>query len=213
VIAREAEAARIAREMHDELGQILTGIKLGLAGLCKKCGFSGRKAPEATSAPEANIAELSSHVDHAVDCVRRVSSDLRPAVLDRLGLAAALEGQVREFEARTGLAVVLEIDGIEEPLDGLVSITLFRIVQEALTNVARHAGASEVWVELRSLGGDITLVVRDDGNGMDPAAAEAARSLGIVGMRERALLAGGRLEIAGDRGRGTTIRVTIPQRS
>lgn len=202
VLAREEEAGRIARELHDELGQVLTSVKVDLANL--KQG----RAPGGGGL-EASVAELSERIDGAVSFVRRVSSDLRPAVLDRLGLTAALEWLVRDQEARTSLAVVLEIDRVEEPVDGLVSITLFRIVQEALTNIIRHANATEVGIDLR--GGDgFLLTVRDNGKGIDPAAAGDARSLGILGMKERALLVGGELRIEGRAGEGTTIVVRIP---
>lgn len=208
VVAREAEAGRIARELHDELGQVLTSVKIELAGLCRKCEVAG--GSDAGGA-QAGAGELSRRLDDAVDFVRRVSSELRPPVLDRLGLAAALEWQVRELEARTGLAVVLEITGVDEPIDDMASITLFRIAQEALTNVARHADATEIWVELRATDGELALVVRDDGKGIEPRTAEDAGSLGVLGMKERALLANGRLEIRGEPGAGTTVVVTLPR--
>ncbi|ACG73305.1 integral membrane sensor signal transduction histidine kinase [Anaeromyxobacter sp. K] len=204
--AREAEAAAIARDLHDELGQVLTSVKVDLAAL-QRAGAEG----EDPQARRARVAELGQRLDEAVGFVRRVSSDLRPPVLDRLGLAAALEGLVRDLEQRTRLAVILDVDPSVEPVEWLPAITLFRIVREALTNVVRHAGATEVWIELRATPAARVLTVRDDGKGIGPWAADDRRALGIQGMQERALLVDGTFEISGTPGGGTTIVVTIPR--
>ncbi|HSB18764.1 MAG TPA: cache domain-containing protein [Anaeromyxobacteraceae bacterium] len=207
-VARESEAGRIARELHDELGQVLTSVKVDLANLHRAVLPLAGGGP-AAEAMRASVSELNQRIDDAVGFVRRVSSDLRPPVLDRLGLAAALEGLAREFEMRTRLAVVLEVNRLQEPLDWLTSITIFRIVQEALTNVVRHADAAEVSIDLRGTDEGLVLVFRDDGKGI--AGVEDARSLGILGMKERCLLVGGSFDISGGPGRGTTIVVRIPR--
>ncbi|HET8732228.1 MAG TPA: ATP-binding protein, partial [Anaeromyxobacteraceae bacterium] len=207
VVAREAEAAAIARELHDELGQVLTSVKVDLAAL-QRAHF-----PAAAEALRGSVAELGHRLDDAVAFVRRVSSELRPPALDRLGLPAALEGIAREFEQRTGLAVVLDVDPGVEPIDGLASITIYRIVREALTNVVRHAGATSVSIDLRATAAAHVLTIRDDGKGIGPWEVEDARSLGILGMQERCALAGGTFEISGTPGGGTTIVVTIQRRS
>lgn len=212
VMARESEAAAIARELHDELGQVLTSVKVELAAIHREHLPQAGEGARA-EALRARIAELNQRLDHAVGFVRRVSSDLRPPVLDRLGLAAALEGQVRELEQRTSLAIVLDVDPAVEPIEWLASITIFRIVREALTNVVRHAGATEVSIDLRATEAAHVLTVRDNGKGIGPWEAEDARSLGILGMQERSLLVGGTFEITGAPGGGTTIVVTIPRRS
>lgn len=211
VVAREAEAAAIARELHDELGQVLTSVKVDLAAL-QRAHFPGGEGPGA-EALRGSVAELNQRLDDAVAFVRRISSELRPPALDRLGLAAALEGMAREFEQRTRLAVVLDVDPAVEPIDGLTSITIYRIVREALTNVVRHAGATSVSIDLRATAAAHVLTIRDDGKGIGPREVEDARSLGILGMRERCLLAGGTFEISGTPGGGTTIVVTIRRRS
>lgn len=211
VLAREAEAAAIARELHDELGQVLTSVKVDLAALQR--AHSPPAEGAGGGALRASVAELSQRLDDAVAFVRRISSELRPPALDRLGLAAALEGMAREFEQRTRLAVVLDIDPSVEPIDGLASITVYRIVREALTNVVRHAGATAVSIDLRATATALVLTIRDDGKGIGPWEVEDARSLGILGMQERCALAGGTFEISGTPGGGTTIVVTIQARS
>ncbi len=211
VVARESEAAAIARELHDELGQVLTSVKMDLAAIHRE--YLPQAGEGAADALRARLGELDRRLEHAVGFVRRVSSDLRPPVLDRLGLAAALEGQVRELEQRTSLAIVLDVDPAVEPIEWLASITIFRIVREALTNVVRHAGATEVSIDLRATEAAHVLAIRDNGKGIGPWEAEDARSLGILGMQERCLLVGGTFEIKGAPGGGTTIVVTIPRRS
>lgn len=201
---REQERADIAREIHDELGQALTALKLDLhwAGQQVAAGRPGVAAPR--------IAAMSKSIDATVQSVRRISSQLRPKLLDDLGLSAALEWQAREFEQRTGVECRIRSDPDDIVLDPALSTALFRIFQETLTNVARHAGASRVDVVLTSFGGKVEMTVTDDGQGIRPEQVSNGRSLGIVGMRERVRSLGGRLEINGRRGRGTSVRVSIP---
>lgn len=149
-------------------------------------------------------------MDEAIRTVRRLSTELRPGILDDLGLVATIEWTVGEFGARTGIRCLLDLP--EEPLDvGPETATaVFRILQETLTNVARHAAASEVEVRLAGENGDLALEVHDNGKGFLPDPPAHAKSLGILGMQERALLLGGELNISGVPGEGTTVRVRIP---
>lgn len=204
---RDEEAGRIARELHDELGQTLTGLKMELARVRRLC-VQEQGAP----ASARELEKVITQVDGAIESVRRISSDLHPPVLDRLGLAAALDWLARDREQKAGLAVPVHIVGLHEPLDPMVATTVFRVTQEALTNVIRHAEASLVSVDLVEQDGTLTLTIKDDGKGIDTRIAEGPRSLGILGMRERARLLGGSFTITGARGAGTTITLVVPAR-
>jgi signal transduction histidine kinase len=200
---REEERARIAREIHDELGQALTALRIDLTRLASK--------PPADQADILQRAgEMLGIVDATIQSVRRISTELRPGLLDDLGLVAAIEWQTQEFESRTGIRCQLSVAGMDFALDRALGTTLFRIVQEALTNVARHAGATRVKVSLDGGGDRLRLAVRDNGRGISGAALTDRRSLGLMGMRERVKLRGGTLTITSPRGRGTTIVVEIP---
>ncbi|MCC6880164.1 MAG: hypothetical protein KJZ92_13085 [Rhodocyclaceae bacterium] len=199
---REAEQMRIARELHDELGQHLTGLKMDISWL-------GGKLP--ADHPElARKAEgMKKLVDTAVKSVRRIASELRPLVLDDLGLVAGLEWLVQDFSRRTGIEVALDMDiGDAAPAEAQAS-ALFRIVQESLTNVARHAGASRVRVTLTHAGGRLLLAVQDNGKGIAAGAAKAG-SFGLLGIRERAIMLGGEASVAGQPGEGTRVEVSLP---
>lgn len=203
---REEEGARISRELHDQLGQELTALKLELAQVKRKLQVS---CPSSASG-EVGLAldQVGAQIDGCVESVRRISAELRPSVLDRLGLGPALEWLTREFERRTGLPASYE-GSDSGALDPSVATTLFRITQEALTNIARHAGASSVQVEFSRDGEQLVLAVHDDGTGFDAEAERA--SLGILGMRERARLAGGTLAIESGPA-GTHILARVPRR-
>ncbi len=153
---------------------------------------------------------MSKAIDATVQAVRRISSQLRPKLLDDLGLSAALEWQAREFEQRAHVACRIRSEPDDIVLDPARSTALFRIFQETLTNVARHARASRVEVVVTHFAGTVEMTVSDDGEGIRPEQASDGRSLGIVGMRERVRSLGGRLEITGRKGRGTSVRVSIP---
>jgi len=200
---REQERTDVAREIHDELGQALTALKMDAHWIGRRIG---------PGQPElgARALAMAKVIDATVHAVRRISSELRPTLLDDLGLAAAIEWQAREFEQRSGITCDIQSEPEDIVLDRPRSTALFRIFQETLTNVARHAHASCVDVALRHLGSSVELTVSDNGRGIDAEQASDARSLGIVGMRERARALGGTLDVDGAAGRGTIVRVSIP---
>lgn len=200
---REEERAVLAREVHDELGQLLTALKFEVSWMRQHLGVEAHAARARLEATLALIAE-------GVASVRRIITSLRPSLLDDLGLVAAVEWQVREFGGRTGLAAHFIPPTEDIAPDPGQATTLFRICQEALTNVARHAEAGEVRVTLGAIEGALQLEVRDDGRGFAPAEGGGAAGLGIVGMRERAIASGGSLRIDSGPGRGTVVSVLVP---
>jgi PAS domain S-box-containing protein len=203
---REEERRVLARELHDQVGQALTALKLDLAGLRRQMGGAG------AAESEARFGAMDSLVDQTLETTRRISSALRPAILDDLGLPAAIRWQAVEFSQRTGVACELLLPEREIAIEPPAALALFRILQEALTNVTRHAEARQVRVELAADRSAAVLVIADDGRGLPPEVGARARtmSLGLVGMRERALALGGEIEIAGAAGKGTTVRARIP---
>lgn len=208
-VAHETEAVRISRELHDETGQMLTSLKIDLSRLQSHCPVNEQNMPCAAALREAIVA-MNQQIDSAVDVVRRISADLRPSVLDKLGLTAGLEWLARSFEKRTDLVIEVEADNVDAALNEQVSVTLYRITQEALTNVVRHAQADVVRISLVITGQEIVLTISDDGSGIAVDAPENSGSLGLIGMRERAMLIHGQLSIHGTPGHGTTIIVTAP---
>jgi signal transduction histidine kinase len=205
---REEERTRIAREVHDELGQALTSCKLDLSWIASKL------PPELSPLVEKARA-LTAHIDSTIQTVRRISSELRPGVLDHLGLVAAIEWQANEFQNRTGIKCDVRSRIQESLADQELSTAFFRIFQETLTNVIRHAGATHVGVDLKESDGGITLEVRDNGRGIARTEIFNNRSMGLLGMRERTKLLGGVFQIGSiPRRKGTRVRVSIPlQRS
>ena len=200
---REEERARMAREIHDELGQALTAIKIDLASLVNDLPPDQKQA--------VRVESIMKLIDGTIQTVRRISTELRPGILDDLGLVAAVEWAAEEFEARTGTTCAVSVPPGDLALDPERATALFRIFQETLTNVARHANATEVDVRLANDKRDVSLEVRDNGKGISEEQRVAANALGIRGMLERALLLGGELTINGAPGKGTTVRVRIPQ--
>jgi len=200
---REEERASIAREIHDELGQACTAIKMDLA-------LVGRKISKKQTQLRAKIESSMQLVDDMIVTLRRIASDLRPRTLDDLGLAAALEWQSQEFEKRSGIHchLVLPLEPLN--LDSERSTAIFRIFQESLTNVTRHAQATSVEAYLEIAEGQLIFRVHDNGKGFDPAEAKAKKSLGLVGMQERAHLLNGEVSIEGIPGSGTTMVLRIP---
>lgn len=202
-LVREEERTLIARELHDELGQVCTAIKMDLSSI-------GRKTTKRQAPLRAKIDLAMQLVDQMIFTVRRIASELRPRTLDDLGLTAALQWQAQEFETRTGIRCAIALPREPLNLDSERSTAIFRIFQESLTNVARHAGATLVGARLEQGGGQMTLVVRDNGRGFDTRETAERRSLGLVGMQERALLLHGQLTIEGVPGTGTTVTLRIP---
>jgi signal transduction histidine kinase len=149
-------------------------------------------------------------IDGTIDSVRRIATDLRPSILDHLGLVAAIEWQAQEFERRTGVQASVRVSRPDVAIDDVRATAVFRMLQETLTNVARHAGARRVDIDLTVGTVDLALDVRDDGRGITPAEISGGRSLGLLGLRERAIACGGMLEIRGTPGRGTHVSVRIP---
>ncbi len=199
---REDERTRISREVHDELGQALTGLRLDLSWLKGRL----KDKPELAERVQSAVTRI----DGTIDTVRRIATELRPSVLDHLGLVAAVEWQAQEFEKRTGINVRLELSSAHPAVDDARATTVFRILQESLTNVARHASAGHVDISL-ALGPDaVELRVSDDGRGISEAERTALRSLGLVGIRERAIACGGECTIEGRPGQGTTVVARIP---
>jgi signal transduction histidine kinase len=203
VSIREDERTRLARDIHDELGQTLTGLKMDLARL-------SRRPPADAEHLADEIRPMGKVVDDIIQAVRRISTQLRPAVLD-LGLVPAIEWQLDDFQRRTGIHSALASKIDDTSLGPDRSTALFRIVQEALTNVARHAEASRVDVDIRQDNGYITLCVTDNGKGITADQVSDGNSLGLLGIRERAFLLGGRVEIVGGPEKGTTVTVRIPK--
>jgi PAS domain S-box-containing protein len=200
---REDERKYIAREIHDELGQNLTALRMGLAVLETR----GAMRPSDCEGRD-EIARLKELADKSIGVVRSVATSLRPAALD-MGLDAALTWLAGEFEGRHGIACTLDLAGAPAELPDEMATGLFRIVQESLTNVSRHAAAQKVHVMLRQLGHHLVLEIRDDGKGCD-ADGGGHKGYGLMGMRERTLMLGGRINIVGLRGQGTTVSVSVP---
>jgi PAS domain S-box-containing protein len=199
---REAERTRIAREVHDELGGALTALKMGLHRI--------RRIEELPAAAQEMLTDLAGEIDSSAHLVRRIAHELRPAVLDDFGLLAALEWQLSEFQKRSGLTTEWRCAIDDLPLSNEAAIACFRIVQEALTNVARHAQASRVTVTLERDGEHVLLQVTDDGRGLPADRASTTSHLGLVGMRERADLLAAKLDIASAPGQGTTVTLRVP---
>jgi signal transduction histidine kinase len=204
---REEERALIAREIHDELGQTLTGIRMDIAWLQQQ--VSKRRPPE-PHAVVGSLESLSRSVDSAIGAVRRIATELRPKILDDLGLIPALEWQLEEFGRRSGISCRFRTNIREFATDQERSTACFRILQESLTNVARHANATEVTVRIRRLDDSMTLEITDNGRGITDEEISNVNSLGLLGMKERAFLLGGSVTVTHGGRRGTTVRVELP---
>ncbi|GGB02448.1 MEDS domain-containing protein [Puia dinghuensis] len=205
-VVREEERKSIAREMHDELGQLLTVLKLDISRLKKSLD----KPDEATGKKLQSLMDIT---DSIVRSVRRLASDLRPGLLDVSGLGAAIEWHLQEFEALSGIATHFTGSGSEENLPEHVKIHLFRIVQESLTNVARHSKATDVRVDMQYSEKQLILTITDNGHGFDKGVIAGKRTLGILGMKERTTIIGGEYHLRTKPGQGTGISVKIPLRT
>jgi signal transduction histidine kinase len=202
---QEAERKNIARELHDELGQILTSMNFGLRKIARDQAASRMPAREA-------VIDLVDRSYEAISAVRRISSELRPGILDHLGIKAAIEWLAADFAKSCDLSVTARIDVPEGAIDDRTATALFRITQEALTNIARHSLARVVSIRLHPIPGSIRLSIVDDGIGIGDDRANSSDSFGIIGMRERAHCLGGAFSVRGEAGRGTRLVATIPVR-
>ncbi len=207
--AREEEGIRIARELHDQLGRCLTTMKMDV-GWIEREFSSVEVTSECVSALLEKARGIGQAIDETVQIVRRIAAELRPGVLDDLGLAAAIEWQAQDFEKRSGVACALNLPEEDLRISRDQATALFRIFQESLTNVARHAQATKIWVHLGEEHGAIVLGVEDDGVGISHAHLPDRRSLGLLGMRERVAVFGGTIEIGGRPGQGTIVMARMP---
>jgi len=204
---REEESIRIARELHDELGSMLASLKWDLASLGDVCG-------RLTNGPQqelvrTKIESMRESIDTTIGAVRRIASELRPSELDLLGLPETIEAHLKDFQSRTGIVCNVDWQAESIAFGREQSTALFRIFQEAITNILRHAHATKVDVSLRAEDREAVLTITDNGRGI-PASAVWGESLGLLGMRERAQLIGGTVEVTGAAGQGTIVRVRVP---
>jgi len=199
---REEERAHIARELHDELGQALTALRIDLAWLRGKYSSLGKAVEERASAAH-------SLVERSIDALRRISEGLRPGMLDVLGLAAAIEHHVAQFQARTGIRCTLAMNREEFEIDDRLATAIFRIIQEALTNVMRHATATQVSVMIEDAADNFRIRVEDNGKGF--AVPAGKKTFGLLGIRERVKILGGQIEIDSSPGAGTRIEACLPK--
>ena len=202
---REEERTSIAREIHDELGQQLTGLKMDISWLNKK-------VPKENKIVQEKIAGMLSLVDTTVKTVRRISTELRPGILDDLGLIDALQWQSHEFEKRTGITCGFNTTFKDSTFEKHLSTGIFRVFQETLTNIARHAHASEIMTHLEKIEDNIVLQVHDNGKGFNEVEIKGKKTLGLIGMKERAKMFGGNLTVQSAVGKGTKITLRVPLR-
>jgi signal transduction histidine kinase len=201
---REEERTHIAREVHDELGQALTGLKLQLTWLCGRL-------PKSPKTLHEKARTMSQGIDEIIQGIRRIATELRPGVLDSAGLLAAIEWQAHQFETQTGIRCQVQSAVREAIWDQDLNTAFFRIFQETLTNIIRHADATRVRVRLAEMNDCLVLVVNDDGRGVSDEQIQNTQSIGLLGMRERASLLGGEVRVRGEPGKGTTVTVRIPK--
>jgi PAS domain S-box-containing protein len=205
---REEERVRLARQVHDDLGQILTAVKIHLTILMES---TAKRSVRQKSGLVKKFDDLIAVIDNAIELVKNISYELRPLTLDDLGLKEAVEWEARQFGRKTGILCRVRSQG-DVALERDQATAVFRIFQEALTNVARHSAASTVEVDLAATESCFRLRVVDDGRGITEHQANDSRSLGILGMRERAILLGGEVKVFQNNGRGTVVDLTVPFR-
>jgi PAS domain S-box-containing protein len=205
--AREQEGARIAREIHDELGSALTSLKWDLEWIDKEISTASHQSE--FSPLRKRIEEMMRLMDTTINVVRRIASDLRPSVLDDLGLGEALKWQAQQFQERTGITCNCDGSLQDLVLTQEQSTAVFRIFQEALTNTLRHAQATHVRFVMQEDEDEFRLTITDNGRGITNEEKSGQRSLGILGMRERAYLIGGTVDISGSKGKGTVVTVRV----
>ncbi|MBI2428645.1 MAG: sensor histidine kinase [Ignavibacteriales bacterium] len=205
---REEERTRIAREIHDELGQMLTALKMDVLWLHGKISALANKPVKQF---DETIKSMTFLIDSTINSVRRIATDLRPGVLDDLGLVPAIEWQSQEFEKRTGILTKFSSSVREANIERERSTAIFRILQEALTNVVRHSKASKLYIRFEMTNTQLILTVEDNGRGIRSEEINSPRSLGLLGMGERAELQGGSIDITGQPNEGTSITVSLPR--
>lgn len=205
---REEERTLIAREIHDQLGQELTALKMDVSFISKKIEKS-RITPDWDGIQDG-LKSMNNIIDQTIGSVRRIASELRPDILDKLGLKEAIEWHAEEFEKRSGIKCVVFIDNDELNFNSVLNTTIYRIVQESLTNVARHSKASKAQINITVTEDIINLRICDDGVGINQFEIENTKSLGLVGIKERAYNVDGTFEISGEKGKGTVININIP---
>jgi PAS domain S-box-containing protein len=198
----EEERTRVAREIHDELGQALTALRLDMAWVAKK--IRGDRTTK------KKLTEMMADVDDTIKRVRRISSDLRPPILDDLGIVPAIEWQLAQFRKRTKIRTELLCSEEGINLSSTAAAAVFRVIQEALPNVVRHARASKVSVKIEQVGGQVHIHIADNGKGMKRSDESVLKGLGITGMKERISRLGGRFQIYSEQGRGTRLDITVP---
>ncbi len=206
---REEERIRISREVHDELGQNLSGLKMDLLWAIR--GLGQVESSPLSNSILARVMGMTEVVDGTLASVQEIAARLRPGVLDKLGLSAAIEFEARRFQERSGIGCQVRIAGQEPVLSSEIATALFRIFQECLTNVIRHASARNVQVELKDGVGCITLCVTDDGRGIADHEINSPQALGLLGMRERVAVFGGEIAIRRNVHKGTSVSASIPQ--
>jgi signal transduction histidine kinase len=206
--AREDERINIAREIHDELGQELSALKMDISFLNKKI-HKTREQPD-WNIIEDNLKSMTNIADQTIKTVRKISSQLRPDVLDKLGLKDAIEWLADDFSRRTGIECSVNINEVDCDINKNIQTVIYRITQESLTNIMRHANASKVSISVKETAGLIYLDVKDNGKGITTEEIQNGRSLGLVGMKERAYFVGGSFDVSGEPGKGTKISVAIP---
>jgi len=205
---REEEAVRISREIHDQLGQALTGVQMDVMSLRR--AMEKRRQSKEQAGTVAKLNMISEEIETTLQIARRVATELRPALLDSLGLAAAIEWQTREFEERASLFCNITLPEESVELDPERGTAVFRIFQEVLTNIVRHARATEVSVVLRMNAGAIVLEVSDNGVGIEPSKRSHLEGHGLLGIQERALAAGLRVTLTSEPGQGTCTTIEVP---
>lgn len=205
---REEERTLIAREIHDQLGQELTALKMDISFLSKKIEKS-KITPDWNGITEG-LKSMSDITDHTINSVRRIATELRPDILDKLGLKEAIEWHAEEFEKRSGIKCLVTINTEELDLTPVLNTTVYRIIQESLTNVARHSGATQANIDIKLNSENMYLCINDNGRGINEDEIKHTKSLGLVGIKERAYTVDGEFEIRGEKDKGTTIRITIP---
>jgi signal transduction histidine kinase len=209
--AREEERARVAREIHDELGQLLTALKLNLDWVERKLGE--REEDRSLNPLLERVVETGEMIESAILSVQRIATSLRPELLDQLGLVAAVEQEAQRFQKRSGITCELHLPSEDLDLPNEAATAIFRICQETLTNVARHAQATAVRVTLSADRRDVVLQVEDNGRGFRPGEVAQGRSLGLLGMRERATVLGGDLAIEPITPHGSRVTLRLPRQA